>query len=84
MASDEQKNTIVNNVGCYVIKVGDAYVEKYKSVSLVFWGKNFPATLVPRLGEVKEFIYEKDKAKAIAKSVNGKVYQICVEPVEDD
>lgn len=46
--------------------------------------KDFPYQLVPNLSDVQEVLYNKDKAKEMAKIVNGRVYQICIKPVDDE
>ena len=84
MVENTNENCLVNNIGGYVIKVGDAFVASYQRSGFIVMRENFPYQLAPNLSDVQEVLYNKDKAKEIAKKVNGKVYQICVEPVEDD
>lgn len=84
MAEDNNKNRLINNIGGYVIKVGDAFVASYQRCGFIVMCKNFPYQLVPNLSDVQEILYNRDKAKEMAKKVNGRVYQICVKPLEDD
>ena len=77
--SSENQEHLIGNVGGYVIKVGNVFVGGYRRGFL-----SFPKNLVPRLSDVQEVLHDKYRAQSIAKDVNGKVYQICVEPVEDD
>ncbi len=84
MAEDNNKNRLVNNIGGYVIKIGDAFVASYRRSGFIVMRKDFPYQLVPNLSDVQEVLYNKDKAKEMAKTVNGRVYQICVKPVEDN
>ena len=81
--SSENQEHIIGNVGGYVIKVGNVFVGGYRRGFLSF-SKNLPSYLVPRLSDVQEVLHDKYRAQSIAKDVNGKVYQICVEPVEED
>lgn len=84
MVENINENRLVNNIGGYVIKVGDAFVTSYQRSGFIVMCKDFPYQLVPNLSDVQEVLYNKDKAKEMAKIVNGKVYQICVEPVENE
>ena len=84
MAEDNNKNRLINNIGGYVIKVGDAFVATYQRSEFLLLTKNYPCLLTPNLSDVQEVLYNKDKAKEMAKKVNGSVYQICVKPLEDD
>ena len=84
MAEDNNKNRLFNNIGGYVIKIGDAFVASYQRCGFIAMCKNFPYQLVPNLSDVQEILYNRDKAKEMAKIVNGRVYQICVKPLEDD
>lgn len=83
MTEQQDTNILANNVGGYVIKIGNAFVASYQRDGLFNLAKNYPLTLMPHLEDVREFLHNKDQAKIIAKCVNGKVYQVCVEPVED-
>lgn len=83
MANDKEKRVNpINNIGRYVIKVGDVFVGSYQRKFPSMF-KNFPNKVVSRLSDVQEVIHDKDQAMTIAKTVHGKVYQVCVEPVED-
>lgn len=84
MTKNTNKNRLVNNIGGYVIKIGDAFVASYQRCGFIVMCKNFPYQLVPNLSDVQEVLYNKDEAKEMAKTVNGRVYQICVKPVEDE
>ena len=84
MVENTNENCLVNNIGGYVIKIGDAFVASYQRSGFIVMCKDFPYQLVPNLSDVQEVLYNKDKAKEMAKIVNGKVYQICVKPVEYD
>lgn len=84
MTEDTNENRLVNNIGGYVIKIGDAFVASYQRCGFLFMSKNFPYQLVLNLSDVQEILYNRDKAKEMAKKVNGRVYQICVKPLEDD
>ena len=84
MVENINKNRLVNNIGGYVIKIGDAFVASYQRSGFIVMRENFPYQLAPNLSDVQEVLYNKDKAKEIAKTVNGRVYQICVKPVEDN
>lgn len=84
MVENTNENCLINNIGGYVIKIGDAFVASYQRSGFIVMRKNFPYQLVPNLSDVQEVLYNKDKAKEMAKTVNGKVYQICVKPVEDE
>lgn len=84
MTEDTNENRLVNNIGGYVIKIGDAFVASYQRCGFIVMCKNFPYQLVPNLSDVQEILYNRDKAKEMAKKVNGRVYQICVKPLEDD
>ena len=84
MAEDNNENRLVNNIGGYVIKTGDAFVASYQRCGFIAMCKNYPYQLVPNLSNVQEVLYNRDKAKEMAKKVNGRVYQICVKPLEDD
>ena len=83
MVENTNENCLVNNIGGYVIKIGNAFVASYQRDGLFNLAKNYPFTLMPHLEDVREFLYDPDRAKEIAKRVNGKVYQVCVELVED-
>lgn len=84
MTEDNNKNRLFNNIGGYVIKIGDAFVASYQRCGFIVMCKNFPYQLVPNLSDVQEILYNRDKAKEMAKKVNGRVCQICVKPLEDD
>lgn len=84
MVENTNKNCLVNNIGGYVIKIGNAFVASYQRSGFIVMYKDFPYQLVPNLSDVQEVLYNKDKAKEMAKIVNGKVYQIRVEPVENE
>lgn len=84
MAEDNNENRLVNNIGGYVIKVGDAFVTSYQRSGFFLLTKEYPYQLAPNLSDVQEVLYNKDKAKEMAKKVDGRVYQICVKPLEDD
>lgn len=81
--SSENQEHLIGNVGGYVIKVGNAFVGGYRRRFMSI-SKDLPSYIVPRLSEVQEVLHNKDKAQSIAKDINGKVYQIYVEPVEDE
>lgn len=82
MTEQNQKNILIENIGGYVVKVGSSFVSTYKPV-FSFSGCKAPKELVPYLNEVKEVLHDKGKADYAAKKVNGKIYRVCVEPVED-
>ena len=84
MVENINENRLVNNIGGYVIKIGDAFVASYQRSGFIVMRENFPYKLAPNLSDVQEVLYNKDKAKEIAKTVNGRVYQICIKPVENN
>ncbi|MFR5008566.1 MAG: hypothetical protein ACLUB8_04205 [Limosilactobacillus vaginalis] len=84
MTENPNGNRLVNNIGGYVIKIGDAFVASYQRCGFIAMCKNYPYQLVPNLSDVQEVLYNINKAKEMAKKVNGRVYQICVKPVEDN
>lgn len=81
MSEEESENILVENIGGYVVKVGRYFVASYKR-SLIRMGIKYPDMLTDRLYKVKDILYRIDTAKEVAKELNGKVYQICVEPVK--
>lgn len=84
MTENPNGNRLVNNIGGYVIKIGDAFVASYQRCGFIAMCKNYLYQLVPNLSDVQEVLYNINKAKEMAKKVNGRVYQICVKPVEDN
>ena len=84
MVENINENRLVNNIGGYVIKIGDAFVASYQWRVFIVMCKDFPYQLVPNLSDVQEVLYNKDEAKEMAKIVNGRVYQICIKPVDDE
>lgn len=81
--NDKKQEQLINNIGGYVIKVGNVFIGDYRREFPAIFS-NMPNSVVPRLSKVREVLHDKNKAQSIAKDINGKVYQICVEPVEDD
>ena len=73
-----------NPNGNRLVKIGDAFVASYQRCGFIAMCKNYPYQLVPNLSDVQEVLYNINKAKEMAKKVNGRVYQICVKPVEDN
>lgn len=80
--SKEENNVLAENVGGYVVKVGRYFVASYKRSLLQMNALKYPDMLTDRLYKVKDILYSVDTAKEVAKELDGKVYQICVEPVE--
>lgn len=82
MSEEESENILVENIGGYVVKVGRYFVASYKRNLIRMNTLEYPDMLTDRLYKVKDILYRIDTAKEVAKELNGKVYQICVEPVE--
>lgn len=80
---EEEAKKLIGGIGGYVIKISEMYISTYQHPLLIF-GKKSPEKLAFDLTEVKEILHDKDEALQIAQKVNGKVYTICIEPVEDE
>lgn len=84
MSEEEPENILLENNGGYVVKVGRCFVASYKRSLLHMNALWYPDMLTDRLYKVKDILYNIDTAKEVAKQLDGKVYQVCVEPVEDN
>lgn len=82
MSEEEPENILVENIGGYVVKVGRYFVASYKRSLIRMNTLKYPDILTDRLYKVKDILYRIDTAEEVAKELNGKVYQICVEPVK--
>lgn len=74
----------VKTIGGYLIKVGKMYVTSYGSYMGAFSDGPVVKELSPYLGDVKELLHNEEQAKVVAETVNGKVYQLVFEPLEDE
>lgn len=80
MSKEEKENVLVENIGGYVIKTGKYYVKSYRRSFMLNINK-YPNELTDNLRDVKDILYNIDAAKEVAEQLNGKIYQICAEPV---
>lgn len=74
----------VKSIGGYLIKVGTMYAISYSKNGILDLGYSDVKELSPYLGKVKQLLHNEEQAKLIAEKVNGKVYQLAFEPVDDD
>lgn len=82
MEIDSDQN-LTHNINGYVVKVGTMYASKYSS-SAIFGRVTGVSTLTDYLPNINETLTSLKVAQYVAKSVNGKIYKICLEPVEDN